>query len=352
MTNQIRSYKDICFKIGMVMTVFFISGMVCSLLVSYIHINISQVIGVTATYISSLMLSGLFLYGIPIIAAVTVFKEDNQQKLIDLYKKPPRLSKAIGNFPAMYGLGQITNFLTLLIVWLISLLQTSELNEEVIERSFGTMDSLLPPNILCGIVLAVHMIFAAAVFEEFLCRGVLLNALKPYGHGFAIIITGFLFGIMHGNIQQFTYTTVLGIVLAYITIQTGSLFAATLLHAMFNSLAAVMMLFFSTDTMKDWLFNQGAGTVAEEGENMAVLAGFGMFFTLFIGLLVAGIALAVRKLMRLKSYKADNPFSDITAKQKTITFFTSVPVIIMLLLTADRFAGGFAASKIYELLWK
>jgi hypothetical protein len=226
------------------------------------------------------------------------------------------------------------------------------MEQEVLERSFGTMNSLLPPNMMTGVVLFIHMTFAAAIFEELLCRGIILNALKPYGNGFAIIVSGFMFGIMHGNFQQFLYTFVLGIVLAYITIQTGSILAATILHAMFNGVAAVMMLFMSTETVRDWIL---MGSSESSGDSsMAIMASFGMYFAIFLILLVAGIALAIRRLLQIKNYGTSAALKgavcEIGTKRKLLLFATSVPVIIMLLLTVDAFAGGWIAYFIYGAL--
>jgi membrane protease YdiL (CAAX protease family) len=342
------------------MIVFFVSRIVCVLILSYVAENLVGALGMTAAYILHLGLSGVFLYVIPIICAWIIFKDENRQGLSALYRKPPRLAKALGNFPAMYGLGQITNMLMLLIVWVISRLQTSGVEQETLERSFGTMNSMVPPNMIAGIVLFLHMVFAAAIFEELLCRGILLNAARPYGNGFAIIVTGFLFGIMHGNFHQFVYTFVLGIVLAYITIQTGSILAATILHAMFNSIAAVMMLFLSTQTIQEQLFSppippEQAQPASDSA--MLLLAGFGMYFALFLVLLIAGMALAVRRLLQIRSYGSGAALknaqalpAELSAKRRLLIFAASVPVLITVAFTADAFAGGFLAQTIYGAL--
>ncbi|MCL2071020.1 MAG: CPBP family intramembrane metalloprotease [Oscillospiraceae bacterium] len=353
-TAKIKDYKGICFKLGLIMTIFFISGLVCTLALRYIHVTMSEQLGITAEYILRLVLSGIFLYAIPIISALIILRGENREKLSQLYKKPERLTKALGNFPAIYGLGQMANLTALFIAWIFTKFYQPESSQnETLERSFGTMNSLIPPNIVCGIALFIYMVFAAAIFEEFMCRGLMLNALKPYGNGFAIIVTGFLFGIMHGNFQQFFYAFILGIVLAYITIQTGSIFSATLLHAMFNSLAAVVMLFLSTETIKDFMLDgMTTGTVkaAQTQEETLVLAVFGIFIAFSFLLIIAGIVLAIKKLSRLKSYKADNPFSEISAKKKSLLFFTSIPVIIMLILAVDSFAGGIIAGIIHSVM--
>jgi membrane protease YdiL (CAAX protease family) len=277
------------------------------------------------------------------------------------------LIKAGGNFPAVYGIGQLTNIIAFAITELISQLQSlqvpqapqmSWLNEEALERLFGTMGSLVPPNIVCGIFLFIHMVFAAAIFEEFICRGLMLSALKPYGNGVAIFITAFLFGIMHGNFQQFFYAFTVGIVLGYITVQTKSILAATVLHAMFNSLSAIMMLFITTDTVQEFLYKMfinNADVTPFEG-NMMIMAWYGIFMAIFFGLIITGIVLAIKKLTRMRHYKtgialaSDCP-PEILARTRWRLFFTSIPVIIMMILTVDRFAGGFAAGKISEFLW-
>jgi hypothetical protein len=254
----------------------------------------------------------------------------------------------------MYGLGQMTNLLALFIVWVVSRLQQTGLEEETLERTFGVMQGLMPPDAVSRIAMFIFMVFGAGIFEEFICRGVMLNALKPYGNGFAIIITGFLFGIMHGNFQQFTYAFVLGIVLGYITIQTGSILAATILHAMFNSIAAVGAMFLSTQTVQDLIYYYERGfdapVIPNHDAGMAVLAGFGMYMAFFFTLLIAGIALAVKKLTLIKKYKAINDFTEINTKKKTLIFFMSVPAFLMIIMTIDKFAGSFVLSKVFEIL--
>ncbi|MCL1904360.1 MAG: CPBP family intramembrane metalloprotease [Oscillospiraceae bacterium] len=344
--DSIKAYKKICIKIGLVMTIFFLSGIVCSAVLNAIEFE-----NETTGYIALLAFSAVFLYFIPIIAATFILRNENQEKLPALYKKPPRLVKAIGNFPAVYGLGQLTNLIALLVAWLIAKsvqnINTAE-QQETFERSFGTMNSIIPPNITCGIVLFIYMVFAAAIFEEFFCRGIILNALKPYGNGFAIIISGFLFGIMHGNFQQFFYAFVLGIVFAYITLQTGSILASTILHASFNSIAGIIMLFISTQTIQNYLFSKSQSV---HEDSTMLLAVFGMFIALLFGLIITGIALAVRTITRIKVYKTDNLFTEISWRRKTLIFFTSVTGFAMMILAVDSFSGRVISSLILKAVF-
>jgi membrane protease YdiL (CAAX protease family) len=339
------------------MTIFFLGGIVCILIISYLHERYFEQLGVTVFYILQMALSALFCFIIPILFGLFIF---GKQSCKSLFVKPPKMRfiKALGNFPSVYGLGWLVNLLVVIMFIVYSRLQSSRVDEEVIERSAGIMNALAPPNMLCGLVLFVYAVLGAAIFEEILYRGILLNVLKPYGNGFAILITGFLFGIAHGNFQQFTYTFVVGIALAYITIQTGSILVPVILHAMLNLMGMIMMLFMSTRTVNDYVLNPTEEIRQLEvipDEHMVVLALYGIYTTLFIGLIITGAALAIGKLTRMKRYKASitqekNELSGIAPKTRFRMFFVSVPAVLMLLLTVEAFSGRFVFFKIIEML--
>lgn len=73
-----------------------------------------------------------------------------------------------------------------------------------------------------------------AFVEEFLFRGVVLSNLLPYGRTHAIVFSSLLFALMHQNVGQFFYTSVAGLILGYIYVQTGSIWGSVLLHFVNN----------------------------------------------------------------------------------------------------------------------
>lgn len=80
-----------------------------------------------------------------------------------------------------------------------------------------------------------------ALLEEFAIRGVILGALrKKFSDTSAIVISSVLFGILHGNLQQIPFATLLGLLLAYTTIYTGSLLPAILIHAVNNTISVIL----------------------------------------------------------------------------------------------------------------
>lgn len=84
-----------------------------------------------------------------------------------------------------------------------------------------------------------------ALIEEFALRGVVLGSLRKYGDTFAIIVSAAIFGIMHGNLEQIPFAFVIGLYLGFITVKTGSVWAAVLLHLINNGFAFAFSIFAS-----------------------------------------------------------------------------------------------------------
>lgn len=80
----------------------------------------------------------------------------------------------------------------------------------------------------------------APITEEFMFRGALLTGMSRFGVRFAIISTGIMFGLFHGNIQQSPFAALLGILLGYVAVKTGSIKNSILIHFINNSFATLM----------------------------------------------------------------------------------------------------------------
>ena len=89
--------------------------------------------------------------------------------------------------------------------------------------------------------LAISIVLTAvlpAICEEFLHRGVLLNGMiKQFGVKKAILWSSILFGLMHMNVGQFFYATILGWFMAVTALSASSLWASIIVHFTNNALA-------------------------------------------------------------------------------------------------------------------
>lgn len=80
--------------------------------------------------------------------------------------------------------------------------------------------------------------FTPAICEEFLCRGFLLRGLRSrLSKWQSIFIAALLFGALHMNVYQFISASLLGILLAWIALESGSILLCVLFHFINNGLA-------------------------------------------------------------------------------------------------------------------
>ncbi len=90
-----------------------------------------------------------------------------------------------------------------------------------------------------GLVISIVLTaILPAICEEFLHRGVLLNGMiKQYGVHRAILWSSLLFGLMHMNVGQFFYATILGWFMGVTVLASGSLWGSVIIHFANNALA-------------------------------------------------------------------------------------------------------------------
>ena len=95
----------------------------------------------------------------------------------------------------------------------------------------------------------------AAIFEEWLCRGILLRGLlAKMNPVWAIVISALFFSFIHMNPWQGLNTFLLGLLLGYVYYKTGSLWLTMLLHFVNNGTAIVLTMIpslQSSESIKD-----------------------------------------------------------------------------------------------------
>ncbi len=94
-----------------------------------------------------------------------------------------------------------------------------------------------PANI---IIFFIAIAVIPAIVEEFATRVVLLNSLKKWGEKFAIIISATVFGLMHGNFVQIPFAFVVGLMLGYLAVKTGTIWLSMLVHFSNNFISALL----------------------------------------------------------------------------------------------------------------
>lgn len=145
-------------------------------------------------------------------------------------------------------------------------------------------------------VTAIYTVLLAPIFEEMLFRKVICDRVIKYGQRTAILLSGLLFGLFHGNFNQFFYATFLGCFLAFIYVKTGNIKYTIGLHMMVNFIGSVVSGLF--------LQNVDLDNPTPSGLLVSML-----FVVLIYGIIIAGFVLLLVNLSKLKA-DAGNYFID------------------------------------------
>jgi len=113
-----------------------------------------------------------------------------------------------------------------------------------------------------------NLLFAgilAPVLEELFYRKLIIDRLRRYGTLPAILASGLLFGLAHGNLNQFFYTALLGVLFGYLYLSTGRLRYPILLHMVINLIGGV----YATEMLKGLSGLEELGTTADLSQLLA-----------------------------------------------------------------------------------
>lgn len=323
-------FKSLCMRLGLVIIVIFgarLLAEVCAIPLSLLPIDLQS--NPTLYVLVNAVYSTFFLYAIPIVATMFILKHPLKNSPNRVYQKPKYLGKAMAMFPAGYGLAITVRLLTIL---LSMLFQGTALGE-----SFDVVqDSLFSaPDISSALIQFFQIAVIAPIFEELWFRGMIMESLRPYGNGFAIFISAIMFGLTHGNFEQFFYATALGIFLGYIAISTESIVTTTIMHAMFNSISGVMLLLSVEPSVQDYVLAAGKG---EEGVITPWVTIYLAWTGFIVLLLVVGIIMMIAKFIKIKRYKVPKMQTEISTGKRWGIFFSRISVIVGLVLAAVCFA--------------
>ncbi len=88
-------------------------------------------------------------------------------------------------------------------------------------------------------VMFLVTVVCAPIFEELFFRKWLVDRTVQFGEVPCMLLSGFMFGLFHGNLSQFPYAFTIGIFFAYLYIRTGRIIYPMLMHAIVNFMGSV-----------------------------------------------------------------------------------------------------------------
>ncbi|WP_312644990.1 CPBP family intramembrane glutamic endopeptidase [Hydrogenoanaerobacterium sp.] len=172
--------------------------------------------------------------------------------------------------------------------------------------------SVTPVGLIAALV---NICILPAIVEEFVFRGVLMQSLRRFGDGFALAVSAIVFSLLHLNFMQAPIALLMGMVIGYFVIRTGTLWTGIIIHFVNNLLALAQQIVLPMLTQRQ-----------------AEIVNLTMVLLYLILGLISTILLARSSddLFRLKTVP-----SSFTVRQRTKMFFSCPAMIIAIVLIAS-----------------
>ena len=175
-----------------------------------------------------------------------------------------------------------------------------------------------------GMILTFFRVaITAGVVEELAFRGYVMGNLRYYGDGFAIAVSSVMFAVLHGNMVQAPFALMAGCALGYLSVKTGTVWTGIIIHALNNSISAVIYYL---------------GERLTQEETVAVYA------LLLYGLLLIGMVSFLYFSLRTRKQPLLRGGSVLTAGEKIKAYFFNLPMAAaigyLLMITAEYINKG------------
>ena len=242
--------------------------------------NLSLLVSMLPTYAIAFPLTSLLIRQVPGVQ----MKKHNM--------KPTQL---LGAFAISYALMYLSNLAGQFFTNIIGIIKGSPVDDAI-------ADLVSELNPLTAFFV---MVLLAPALEEWIFRKLLVDRTIRYGEGTAIFLSGLMFGLFHGNLNQFVYTFLVGAFWAFIYVKTGRLRYTIYLHMALNFMGSVGSLFFL-----DAISTLEGGSSAMNGFHFLLgmllpLAIVIPYLIVVFGLLISGIVLLVTNWKRFRLIPAE-----------------------------------------------
>ena len=175
------------------------------------------------------------------------------------------------------------------------------------------------------------VVICAPILEEILFRGIILSRLMRYGGWFAVISTALLFGAYHQNHEQFFFAITIGLILAIIDINAGSIIPSVIAHAIINAYSYLSIYVLS---FTNYNLTTIDPTLKLDGPVWAILATVLLDILLYAIMVVSVITFIVEIVKNNKQFKLPDPKCGLSTGEKTISFFFTWPMLGVLSVLA------------------
>ena len=293
---MVKAYKSIAARAGAVMAIFGICHLLGGTVVALLKADAAGGYGALSAdfrCFAETFILMFFIYAVPIFAAALLFRPFiGKLSAGVMLKKPANFEKLYWFLPAVYGVSFSVNIITVIGRYLFSKAATGEFKAE------SVFDGLNMDTPFTMAVLFAYTVLLGPLFEEILFRGLFMRAFFPFGRGFAIVLQAVLFGLAHGNFQQFFYAFAVGIMLGYIAVISDGIRVTYAIHATVNAISIIMM--FIAKSAKLPLDGDVSGAVQITEVNRAAMSATVIYTLCMFVFAVCGVVSAVKRIRRAR----------------------------------------------------
>ncbi len=217
------------------------------------------------------------------------------------FHTPQPAKKLICLVLAGWGVCMAANYICAYVGVFFSVFDLQELTPEL-PVSENWLDVLM--NFVCAAVMA-------PLIEELVFRGVIMQPLRRYGNGFAVVISSLLFALVHGTPSNVVFAFISGLAIGFAVIYSRSIWVGIIIHALNNGFSV--------------LFSELTEVFSDSVD--------ALFSLYYIGIIIIG-ALAFLVFAFSYGLKLGGNSSGLTLGRRLKAVFLSVPMIVVLVYIA------------------
>ena len=193
--------------------------------------------------------------------------------------------------------------LLLLIMMMYGLTQVGSLMGMPIHLALTTIGSLTADSEDAAAELSNNLVFSSgtviriisigilpAIFEELLFRKFLIDRTIRHGEFISCAMSGIMFGLWHGNFQQFFFAFFIGVLFAFVYIRTGNIIYTMIMHASMNLVTSTVTVELFNALMKSMGIDMATGNINTNIDDSVIIKSvlpMLLLLLLWIGLLVS-----------------------------------------------------------------
>lgn len=227
--------RMICFDVGVALIVSVLLQKIIFIAMVFLlrgFVNAGLETGSTMFTVLNYTFSNISTYIPKLLAFGVLYKKYRPLKRLDTQYENKSYYPLIF-IPAMFAFAMWGSNITTCINYILQLLFGAGEIQNV-------MEAIAPSSFSAGVVTLIFTAFVAPIFEEIIYRHLLLRSLKPIGDTPAIIISALVFGLAHGNFDQFAYAFLSGIIFGLMAVRYDTIIPGMVLHLINNFFVTVI----------------------------------------------------------------------------------------------------------------